>query len=306
MKTKEANTPERIHKAYTAEMTVEPGERAVIAKISTIDVDRDGDVMIPQGMDATEFLKNPIVFWNHDYDKPVAKCAKLWRDDSAVYAKDIYPPRPEGHEGEWLPDTVFGLIQAGVVKGTSIGFDPRQSVARTPNKKDLEDYGPDVRRVYSRWKKLEHSVAPMQCNQEALVVAVSKGLVSADAAKKLLGYEAKSDAPIEEEKKEDDKPPMGTCSGCGKEYPIADMTEEDGKYTCAECGAKKEAPEDEGKAIEMVVSAVSMPETKALDVPTEEIVYRELDGPEPEDRNTMVRQLVTVEVAKRQGRAYLR
>ena len=36
-------------------------ERTVIARISSNAVDRDGDVMIPGGLNAREFNKNPVV-----------------------------------------------------------------------------------------------------------------------------------------------------------------------------------------------------------------------------------------------------
>ena len=38
---------------------------------------RDGEVLFAQGMNASEFERNPILVWNHDYAQPVGKCNGL-------------------------------------------------------------------------------------------------------------------------------------------------------------------------------------------------------------------------------------
>ncbi|HCD33498.1 MAG TPA: hypothetical protein DER01_13905, partial [Phycisphaerales bacterium] len=60
-----------IRKRFVAELGVKLDDRSVVASITSISVDRDGDVLIPQGCDATDFLKSPTVFFNHDYNLPV-------------------------------------------------------------------------------------------------------------------------------------------------------------------------------------------------------------------------------------------
>lgn len=172
-----------IRKTFTADLSVADGDRCVTASISTIQVDRDGEVLIPQGCDATEFQRSPTVFYNHDYGLPIGRCESIRRTDNHVEAKTRFAKRPDGHEGEWLADTVFALIQQGVVNGFSVGFIPVEG--RHPSKSDRTKMGPKVRYVYSKWKLLEYSVAPLPCNQDALVMAVSKGVVSPHTAKQL-------------------------------------------------------------------------------------------------------------------------
>jgi hypothetical protein len=47
-----------------------------------------------------------------------------------------------------------------------------------------------VHTVYSRWKLLEVSLAPLQANPDALITAVKKGMMSPVAAKRWFGIDA--------------------------------------------------------------------------------------------------------------------
>lgn len=172
-----------IRKQFCADLTIGNDERTVLARISTAGVDRDGEVLIPQGCDATDFTKSPTVFYNHDYTLPVGRCEGIRRNVETIEAKTRFATRPADHQGPWLPDSVFALFQQGVLNGFSVGFVPIEG--RHPSKKDQQQFGPKVRYVYSKWKLLEYSVAPLPANQDALVLAVSKGVVSADAARRL-------------------------------------------------------------------------------------------------------------------------
>lgn len=168
-----------IRKRFVAELGVKLEERSVVASISSISVDRDGDVLIPQGCDATDFLKSPTVFFNHDYKLPVGKCIAIKRMPDHLQATTLFAKKPENHGGDWLPDTLLSLFQQGVIHGFSVGFTPIES--RKPTVKDKQLFGKQVNHVYSKWKLLEYSVAPLPANQDAIALAVSKGLVTADA-----------------------------------------------------------------------------------------------------------------------------
>lgn len=155
--------------------------RSFTATITTNAIDRDGEVLLPEGMRSKDFESNPVVFWNHNYDMPIGKATDLQKHRDAWSATAELAKRPEGHEGEWFPDTVHALMQQGIIRGVSVGFQPIES--RNPSKKDKELFGEGVTNVYSKWNLLEFSVAPLQANQEALVTAVSKGLVTTAQAK---------------------------------------------------------------------------------------------------------------------------
>ena len=144
------NMTQTLRKRFVAELGVKPQDRSVIASISSISVDRDGDVLIPQGCDASDFLKSPTVFFNHDYNLPIGKCTAIKRSDKHLEATTIFAKRPENHHGDWLPDTLLSLFQQGVIHGFSVGFTPIEG--RKPTVKDKQLFGDHVNHVYSKWK----------------------------------------------------------------------------------------------------------------------------------------------------------
>ena len=149
----------------------------VDATISTETIDRDGEVLVAQGMDSGEFDKNPVVFYNHDYAQPVGKVTDLRRGKGKVDATIEFAKRPDDFEGAYFPEFVESLVEQGVVKGISVGFIPQPGGVRKASQKDREDYGDSVRQVFSKWKLLEVSVAPLPANSTALVSAIRKGAV---------------------------------------------------------------------------------------------------------------------------------
>jgi HK97 family phage prohead protease len=148
------------------------------AIITTHAIDRDQDVVIPSGMNSKEYEANPVLLYSHDPNKPIGKMVMMRRGESSIDADFVLAPRPDTHEGEWLPDTVGALMKFGALKGVSIGYMPVDGGMRSANKADASKYGDGVKRVYSKWKLLEVSVVSIPSNQEALINAVSKGIVS--------------------------------------------------------------------------------------------------------------------------------
>ena len=162
---------------------------AVEATISTETIDRDGEVIISQGMDSSEFDANPVLFYNHDYAQPIGRVSDLRRGKGKIDATFEFAKRPDGFEGPYFPEFVESLVDQGIVKGISIGFVPLSGGVRKASAKDREDYGDSVRQVYSKWKLLEVSVAPLPANATALVTAVRKGLVDQEDAAQWLDFE---------------------------------------------------------------------------------------------------------------------
>lgn len=180
-------TPSTLRKRFDidmADLQLHDNERAVVARISTATIDRDGEVLLSQGCDATEFFKSPTVFFNHDYTQPVGKCVAITRHRTALEAKTIFATRPPDHQGPWLPDTLLALFQQNVIKGFSVGFLPIEG--RRPSKLDLQTYGQSARYIYTKWKLLEYSVAPLPANHDALALAVSKAKLTLDHLQPLL------------------------------------------------------------------------------------------------------------------------
>ena len=173
----------------TLQATVSKGDGIKVdATITTETIDRDGEVLISQGMDATEYDKNPVVFYNHDYAQPIGNITEMRRGEGKIDATIEFAKRPEDFKGSYFPEFVESLIDQGVVKGISVGFVPLPGGVRKASAKDKEDYGDEVRQVYSKWKLLEVSVAPLPANATALVSAVRKGIVSKEDAVKWLDF----------------------------------------------------------------------------------------------------------------------
>jgi hypothetical protein len=162
-----------------------PGERSDVSWISTESVDRMGEVILARGMDDSQFRLNPLVTLGHDYDlPPVGRSSwrRRVRDGAMVgiKAKTVYPTRPDAWPASepWLPDQVFALVQAGLLRGKSIGFLPLQ--AHVPDDAEVQRHGwaEEVRLVVDRWLLLEYACVSLPANQHALVEAVSKGEVA--------------------------------------------------------------------------------------------------------------------------------
>lgn len=175
------------------------GERADISIIATGAIDRDREILIPKGVDLSQFRANPVVTFNHAYDRlPIGKAAWIRYDADldAIKAKTLYEARPDGWASDWIPDAIFSMVKNGTMLGKSIGALPlkvhrptKEEIARNPAMKN-------VRLIYDEVAMFEYSVVPVPANQDALVEAVSKGMVTADALK-ALGMELPESPPPE-------------------------------------------------------------------------------------------------------------
>jgi len=147
------------------------GKRKFTAVISTDVVDRDKDVLIPEGCVTKDYELNPVILWNHDSDlPPVGKATSIKREKGKLIAS------AELAEGTELADTLYKLMEQGILRGVSVGFDVRSGGERKPSKQDKEMYGPDVERVFNKWDLIEFSLVTLPANQEAMIMSVGKCL----------------------------------------------------------------------------------------------------------------------------------
>jgi len=168
-------------KDYSTDLSADIPARTCVAYISTDTVDEEGEVVLPSGIQTNRFKSTGTVFWNHNYDDPVATCTWLEVNEKGVVASAHFPERPKGHKGEWRPDAVLSLVAAGLCRGVSIGFSYLET--REPTAKDKQQFkstGNELQRVVSKSRLLEYSFAPLPMNEDALVVAASKGFLKKD------------------------------------------------------------------------------------------------------------------------------
>lgn len=243
------NTATLQHKAFNTDITISPDEpRTIVVRASTAAVDRDGEVLIPMGCNSKDWERNPCITLQHSYyNLPVARGTGIKRTEDSVDIKLQFAERPKNHpEGqEWVPDTLFSLYSQRVMNGVSVGFLPNEG--RAPKTRDIERFGEGCTYIHSKWGLLELALVTIGCNPEAVTLAVSKGFVTQATADKLF----KPETPVEpvetpekpaeivaKEAPDDEKPAMGTCSKCEKEYPIDDMDavgDDAGTYICDAC-----------------------------------------------------------------------
>jgi HK97 family phage prohead protease len=168
------------HKTLTA--TTAKTAKGFSAIVTTETIDRDGEVLVPGGMNSKNYEANPVLLWMHDPAKPIGKCVGIKRGTYDVAMSFEFAQKPDGWKGDWEPDYIAGLVGAGVLNAVSVGFRPIEGGYRRATKGDVDKYGQDVRGVFSKWELLEVSLVSIPANQEALITAVTKGLLSPNAA----------------------------------------------------------------------------------------------------------------------------
>ena len=169
-----ADDVEFIRKGILAgDVQFDEGERAAVSYITTRDIDRDGEIVDPNGADLEAYRKNPVVLFGHDYASlPVGKNIWIKQDDRGLIAKTVYA----NHE---FAQTVYNYRKDGFPLAQSIGFIPLE----------WDDNPGDVkgcRRRYRKWALLEYSDVAVPANPEAIGIAVSKGLLKNVAVEKIL------------------------------------------------------------------------------------------------------------------------
>ena len=91
--------------------------------LSDATVDRYGDIIEPSGWLLDSFRKNPVALFNHQPDKVVGN----WRNVHVEGERLIgdFEPAPPGTTQ--VADDVRRLIEANLLRATSVGFLPRES-----------------------------------------------------------------------------------------------------------------------------------------------------------------------------------
>lgn len=145
------------------DQSVEGGPIKIVGYASTSDTDRVGDVILPAawtlgGLD--NYQKNPIILFNHNYNKPVGRAIQLEVDSKGLKITCEISPSA---------DEVYGLIKDGVLTTFSVGF-----LAKEADYNEMTDGY-----IIKNAELLEVSVVTVPCNQEA-IFSLSKSLTPAE------------------------------------------------------------------------------------------------------------------------------
>ncbi len=161
-------------------------------------VDRDGEVILLDGLDLEAYKANPVVMFAHGKDKnagkiPVGKMVNIRRVNGHILGDGEMASRPDAHPEaeEWVPDTLLSLMQQKCLNAVSIGFVP--IAGRRANADDMKKYGAKCEMVTTKSELVELSLEPTPCNSSALIIAVSKGFLPKKS--KAWDGEVSTDAP---------------------------------------------------------------------------------------------------------------
>lgn len=162
-----------VRKAYQVDYQFEPGERAEVSVITSASRDKTDEVVLPEGMELDSYRKNMIVLWNHDHEKPVARCGWIKLHKGEIRAKTIYPESEDGTNWSAFVDDVWAMTKACVLRQKSVGFLPL-TPKRAPTQEELAEH-PDWEGagVFDNTLLLEYSCVSVGCNNDCLVEAIN-------------------------------------------------------------------------------------------------------------------------------------
>lgn len=172
--------------------------RTIVARISTTDVDRHGDVMLPSGLDLTDFWKVPTVLLEHDHKSlPIGRVVRngIAKEPHGIEATIVMHERPKSLPAniEWVPDTILDLFKQGAPLGFSYGWRMKPGGGRIATLRDRKAFGDNVKHVVSEWTIHEISVVTIPANQNAIALAVKNcGIAPGDWTREALGLKGRS------------------------------------------------------------------------------------------------------------------
>ena len=133
------------------EIKEENSDRKFRVVASTEDTDRSGEVIKVAWWDWENYMKNPVIIANHDYqiENIVGKATKIGIEDGKLIIEWVFSK--SNPLGVLLAD----LYDEGMVKTVSVGFIPKQRQE-------------DNRRIITSAELLELSFVAVPCNPNAL------------------------------------------------------------------------------------------------------------------------------------------
>lgn len=131
--------------------------------MSTGQLARDGHILEPRGCQLDNYLRNPIILWNHDPEFPVGRAQDVKVDGDKIRALIKFAPLGASPKA----DEIRALVKSDIVRGVSVGFDPVEAEPLNPAK-------PRGGMRISEWDLLECSFCSVPVDAEALVTARAK------------------------------------------------------------------------------------------------------------------------------------
>lgn len=142
--------------------SINDSEHSFIGVASAEVVDRDNEVVVIDGIDISEYLKNPVLTFQHQYNEfPIGRT--LWLKATADDGVKKLIGKFQLHLRTEQSKTVWELIKDGYLRTLSIMFAPV-----------THEDSPDGVRYWKTSKLLEIAVVTIPANPEAFIESVSE------------------------------------------------------------------------------------------------------------------------------------
>ncbi len=155
-----------VRKDFASTVTKGSGPNTMLFQASTAAVDRHGDIVRQDGWDLTNFRKNPIILFSHQYDQPsIGRAVSLDMNSRGLTVEIEFAPTE-------FAQSIYQLCAGGFLRAVSVGF---QVLSYEPNK--------DGGLTYLSQELLEVSICSVPSNAEALrlrSLAAEKGITEAE------------------------------------------------------------------------------------------------------------------------------
>ena len=190
------------------DLEFDKNERSVIKIVTTAAKDRDDEIIMPDGLILDHYMKQPIVLPGHDYSGlGVGKSVwiKSTQDGYGLLQKTQYAKTK-------LADEYWTWQKDGFPMAASIGFIPMKALVN--GEKDFDELATvlidkgwldkatldSTKRIYTKALLLEVSDVAVPSNQEATMLAVSKGIMPSNKSVCQLGKTEREQIEITSEK----------------------------------------------------------------------------------------------------------
>lgn len=91
-------------------------KKEILFKVVTGAVDRHGTVIDAAGMDLAPYRRNPVVLFNHDYDKVIGRAPGIALQGGEIVAPVVFD------DADPFAAAILRKVEAGYLSGASAGF----------------------------------------------------------------------------------------------------------------------------------------------------------------------------------------
>lgn len=144
-------------------------------------VDRDGDIMIQDGVKLDNFKSNPVSLLFHDsHDFPIGNFLDIYVEGKELKGELLFVDDRVDPTGR--AERAFRFARSRIMRAGSVGF--RGDEVKFPTQEErrilgMKDYGV----IFTRWELVEFSLCPVPSNPHALSDALRKGALKAEDLK---------------------------------------------------------------------------------------------------------------------------